>query len=177
MADLDLGTEHLRWMGDARFMVGLLKGSTFFFAFSPHHLLNCSLLFVLFFLAPYLGGQVAQLKPCPVQLSLKIAETDKDKMAEHLVSSRKEFEKDNISRSLPFNSTINVPEKSILPPLDYLPDDVDGWTSFDEPLIYVYAGKGPYVGRYVCRSSKTSTPTPGSEILWPFRCHCQMTDS
>ena len=30
MADLDLGTEHLRWMGDTRFMVGLLKGSTFF---------------------------------------------------------------------------------------------------------------------------------------------------
>ncbi len=27
MADLDLGTEHLRWMGDTRFMVGLLYGS------------------------------------------------------------------------------------------------------------------------------------------------------
>ena len=25
MADLDLGTEHLRWMGDARFMVGFLR--------------------------------------------------------------------------------------------------------------------------------------------------------
>jgi len=53
MADLDLGTEHLRWMGDTRFMVGLLKGGTFFLAFSRHHTLNCSL---LFFLAPYLGG-------------------------------------------------------------------------------------------------------------------------
>lgn len=27
MADLDLGTEHLRWMGDTRFTVGLLRGS------------------------------------------------------------------------------------------------------------------------------------------------------
>lgn len=27
MADLDIGTEHLRWMGDTRFMVGLLRGS------------------------------------------------------------------------------------------------------------------------------------------------------
>lgn len=27
MADLDLGTEHLRWMGDARFTLGLLYGS------------------------------------------------------------------------------------------------------------------------------------------------------
>ncbi|KAJ1310405.1 hypothetical protein OPQ81_007143 [Rhizoctonia solani] len=26
MADLDLGTEHLRWMGDARFVAGFLKG-------------------------------------------------------------------------------------------------------------------------------------------------------
>jgi len=26
MADLDIGTEHLRWMGDTRFMVGLLRG-------------------------------------------------------------------------------------------------------------------------------------------------------
>lgn len=28
MADLDIGTEHLRWMGDTRFIVGLLRGST-----------------------------------------------------------------------------------------------------------------------------------------------------
>ena len=26
MADLDLGTEHLRWMGDTRFMLGFLYG-------------------------------------------------------------------------------------------------------------------------------------------------------
>lgn len=26
MADLDLGTEHLRWMGDARFVFGYLRG-------------------------------------------------------------------------------------------------------------------------------------------------------
>jgi sphingosine kinase len=29
MADLDIGTEHLRWMGDTRFTVGLLRGSAF----------------------------------------------------------------------------------------------------------------------------------------------------
>lgn len=27
MADLDLGTEHLRWMGDTRFVYGLVRGS------------------------------------------------------------------------------------------------------------------------------------------------------
>jgi sphingosine kinase len=26
-------------------------------------------------------------------------------------------------------------------------DDLEGWTSFDEPIYYIYAGKGPYVGR------------------------------
>jgi len=26
MADLDLGTDHLRWMGDTRFVYGLLRG-------------------------------------------------------------------------------------------------------------------------------------------------------
>jgi sphingosine kinase len=26
MADLDIGTEHLRWMGDTRFIVGLIRG-------------------------------------------------------------------------------------------------------------------------------------------------------
>ncbi len=27
MCDLDLGTEHLRWMGDGRFVYGFLRGS------------------------------------------------------------------------------------------------------------------------------------------------------
>ena len=38
MADLDLGTENLRWMGDTRFAVGLLKGG------SSVHLLNYAIL-------------------------------------------------------------------------------------------------------------------------------------
>jgi sphingosine kinase len=29
MADLDIGTEHLRWMGDTRFMYGLIRGSEY----------------------------------------------------------------------------------------------------------------------------------------------------
>ena len=28
MADVDLKTEHLRWMGDARFVYGFLRGGT-----------------------------------------------------------------------------------------------------------------------------------------------------
>lgn len=36
-----------------------------------------------------------------------------------------------------------------LPPLNNLPDDSEGWLTFSEPILYVYAGKGPYVGRLV----------------------------
>jgi len=33
MADADIGTENLRWMGDARFFLGVLRGSEPFFDF------------------------------------------------------------------------------------------------------------------------------------------------
>ena len=31
MADADIGTENLRWMGDTRFLVGLLRGGEYHF--------------------------------------------------------------------------------------------------------------------------------------------------
>jgi sphingosine kinase len=33
MADLDVGTENLRWMGDTRFLVGLLRGGELLFTY------------------------------------------------------------------------------------------------------------------------------------------------
>ncbi|KAG6866957.1 hypothetical protein C0991_003873 [Blastosporella zonata] len=109
MADLDIGTENLRWMGDTRFMVGLLRG-------------------------------VIQFKPCPVQLSYKVAESDKMKMANDL----------NNLQALR-NSQLQVSTPPVasggLPPLNHLPDDTEGWTTYDQPLLFVYAGKGPFVGR------------------------------
>ncbi len=33
-----------------------------------------------------------------------------------------------------------------LPPLQYV-DDYEGWTTFEGPILYFYAGKGPYVSR------------------------------
>ena len=29
----------------------------------------------------------------------------------------------------------------------YPTTETDGWTKFDKPVVYIYAGKGPYVGR------------------------------
>ena len=33
-----------------------------------------------------------------------------------------------------------------LPPLRYV-DEHDGWTTFEGPILYMYAGKGPFVSR------------------------------
>lgn len=35
-----------------------------------------------------------------------------------------------------------------LPSLKHSQVNSEGWTTFEEPILYVYGGKGPYVGRY-----------------------------
>ncbi|KAK0239940.1 ATP-NAD kinase-like domain-containing protein [Armillaria nabsnona] len=111
MADLDIGTEHLRWMGDTRFMYGLFRGMVTF-------------------------------KPCAVQFSYKAAEEDKDKMAQECYA-RRVNDKSATERTIP---AANENSDSALPPLTTDESD-EGWTTFDKPLLYLYAGKGPFVGR------------------------------
>ncbi|RXW20903.1 hypothetical protein EST38_g4972 [Candolleomyces aberdarensis] len=110
MADLDLDTEHLRWIGDTRFMYGLLRG-------------------------------IITFNPCPIQLSMKVAGLDKDAMAKafHDKKLAPQDPKDSIERT---NSASGA-----LPSLQYLPDDKEGWIDFEDPILFVYAGQGPYVGR------------------------------
>lgn len=43
-----------------------------------------------------------------------------------------------------------------LPALKYTAQDTDGWITFDKPLLWVYAGKGPYVAR--CDLVKIGVP-------------------
>ncbi|KAE9409702.1 hypothetical protein BT96DRAFT_913209 [Gymnopus androsaceus JB14] len=109
MADLDVGTEDLRWMGDSRFVYGLLRG-------------------------------LIKFKPCDVELSYKIVEKDKRKMFENL-KLRDKTESD-ARPTEPIQD-----DSSTLPELKISLDDQEGWTTFQEPLLYLYAGKGPYVGR------------------------------
>lgn len=107
VADADIGTENLRWMGDTRFLVGMLRG-------------------------------IVRFKSCPVQLSYKLAENDKAKMAESVKIQRLNFERE----------TSSLPDvESTLPPLQYSIDDTDGWVTCEEPFLYLYAGKGPFVSR------------------------------
>lgn len=78
-----------------------------------------------------------------MQLSFKLAETDKEKMAAAVHSREKQR-----GEGVPVSTTTS-PDKtgvSLFPP-EHVLENEEGWTIFDEPILYVYAGKGPYVGR------------------------------
>jgi sphingosine kinase len=80
-----------------------------------------------------------RFKPCSVQLSFKLEEDDKEKMVAAW-QSKKEGRNLTIP---PYNKSTN----GVVPTLKYLQGEEDGWTIFNESIVYVYAGKGPYVGR------------------------------
>ncbi|KZV90236.1 hypothetical protein EXIGLDRAFT_750735 [Exidia glandulosa HHB12029] len=113
MADVDLGTEHLRWMGNARFMYGFLRG-------------------------------LVSLKECPVELSIKVSDTDKKKMVD---THRALRSKRVASASRPDLTDTNVEdlEDSSLPELRFADGPDHEWITFEKPVLYVYAGKMPYV--------------------------------
>ncbi|KAK7014844.1 DAGKc domain-containing protein [Favolaschia claudopus] len=113
-ADLDIGTDHLRWMGEPRFMYGFLRG-------------------------------LIQFKACPIQLSYKAVELDKNKMFDDFQQCRTKAVDCNVAQSEIPPQSANV--ETALPPLKYSMTDEEGWTVLDEPILYVYAGTGPYVGR------------------------------
>ncbi len=86
------------------------------------------------------------MKACPVQLSYKPAESDKQKMADSLQLRTKGFAAERkTEQSLGASTGENWVNGS--PPLKHLENDTDGWTTFNEPILYVFAGKGPYVSR------------------------------
>jgi len=108
MADLDLGTEHLRWMGSNRFVYGYLRG-------------------------------ILTRKAYRFAISVKTGVLEKGAMVEALreyTSSAPHFE---VSQAEEETTTA-------LPPLRYV-DEHEGWTTFEGPILYMYAGKGPFVSR------------------------------
>ncbi|ESK81332.1 sphingosine kinase, partial [Moniliophthora roreri MCA 2997] len=109
MADLDLGTEHLRWMGDTRFFYGFLRG-------------------------------LIKFKSCALELSYKIAEEDKNTMFNTL-KARREGTRPNYTPPAEDLGDVALPKPR------YSSTDNDGWTTFDKPSLFIYAGQGPYVGR------------------------------
>ncbi|OAX44699.1 hypothetical protein K503DRAFT_706004 [Rhizopogon vinicolor AM-OR11-026] len=108
MADLDVETEHLRWMGDTRFLVGYLRG-------------------------------VITRKSCPVELSLKVVDQDKSHMMDALYARR--------AGSLPNPSISPSPPLSDGKKIDSPGSSHEEWTRFEKPILWMFAGQGPFVGR------------------------------
>jgi sphingosine kinase len=109
VADLDLGTEHLRWMGSNRFLYGYLRG-------------------------------VISAKTYRFKISAKIDAADKAAMVEAL----RKYENSATNDEHPRAEVESLSTE--LPPLQYV-DDYEGWSTFEGPILYFYAGKGPYVSR------------------------------
>ncbi|TFY63746.1 hypothetical protein EVJ58_g3065 [Rhodofomes roseus] len=119
------------------------------------------------FVLGYIFGILRKTR-CPVQLSLKVVESDKRKMAQDLntyrASAKAQYAQHSpISPSAQaptpwtatsgYASTIGGTTVNSTTPLEpKRPSpvselDADGWVTFTKPLSYVYAGKGPYVSK------------------------------
>ncbi|KAI0362196.1 hypothetical protein OH77DRAFT_1466649 [Trametes cingulata] len=135
IADLDLGTEHLRFMGGQRFVVGFIY-------------------------------EVIRHKTCPVKVSIKVAHSDKRKMVQDMHAARAQAQAAHtaLSQSQSANGDAPAPEDASdhvgLPSLQFSDEDEDGWVTFDRPLAYLFAGKGPFVSRDLLQFP-VSLPTDG----------------
>lgn len=132
MADLDIGTEHLRWMGDARFVYGYIRGGKTLF--TDERASTITVLLGLF-----------NRKPCPISVSVKITERDKHKMLDHWCTAYQASGLNNSGEELP---SLAAPRETPLPPLKYSSTETEGWTDLDlKPLLFLFAGMAPYAGR------------------------------
>lgn len=83
--------------------------------------------------------KVIAFKSCPIELQIKVAEEDKSKMAQALKSRR--------SGDLSQAPSISAAASEAIPPLSEPVREEDGWVTFTKSALFLYAGKGPYVGR------------------------------
>jgi sphingosine kinase len=125
MADLDLGTEHLRWMGDARFMYGFVRGIV------THR--ACPV---------RLAIKVAENDKRAMVRTCEAARSAASPVAcEGAKLGRPE------STGGDFGEDLSDEEAAKLPDLKYDAKSTDGWIEVDQSPLFVYAGQGPYVGR------------------------------
>jgi len=145
MAELDIWTEHLRFLGSGRFVVGYLTG-------------------------------VIKRRACPIKLQIKVAQSDKSEIYKTFREARSQAIEGSSSSSsskpapppsvsetdISTSAVVNGDSASSLPPLKYagVDPDSDGWLTFDQPTLFVYAGKGPYVSQDLMQFP-TSLPDDG----------------
>src|SRR5215472_7928552 len=80
---------------------------------------------------------VVAFKPCPIQLSIKVAEQDKNVMVKAFHTQQEDRSKETpVQTSAEGTSAPNN-----------LGNEQDTWITFDKPILFVIAGKGPYLGR------------------------------
>lgn len=88
-------------------------------------------------------------KTCKMELSMKVVEQDKSQMVNALYARRK-----SAAKGVP----PALPAADIAPSDDKRADETDSaenWVKFEKPILWMVAGKGPYVSRcidfiYVC---------------------------
>lgn len=94
----------------------------------------------------YSPSTVLAFKPCPVELFINIAQNDKQTMVQEF--AKKCNNEDALFERLDQPETLDgAEEDDALPLLRFNSDDAQNWTKITTPFSYLYAGKGPYVGR------------------------------
>jgi sphingosine kinase len=125
MADLDLGTEHLRWMGDTRFMYGFVRGIITHRACPVRLAIKVAE-----------DDKRAMVRACEAARSATSPVACKGPKLGRPESADEEFGDD-----------LTDEEAAKLPDLKYDMKSTDGWVEVDQSPLFVYAGQGPYVGR------------------------------
>ncbi|KAI0331144.1 hypothetical protein GY45DRAFT_1434203 [Cubamyces sp. BRFM 1775] len=154
IADVDLGTDPLRFLGGQRFILGFIY-------------------------------EVIRNKMHPLKVSIKVVDSDKRKMVRDMQAARAQAQAAHAALDTPDDASPSTnpaktqaqqqqqetgngeqpgtgTESTGLPELKYADADVDedGWVTFDRPLMYLFAGKGPFVGPDVVQFP-VSLPTDG----------------
>jgi hypothetical protein len=117
--DRVIGTEHLRWMGDARFMYGFVRGR------------EC---LIPAFVVDGLIDPVVNSNATPIEVELKVSSDDKH----HLVN----MSKDNggVSHHVKPVDHDNWDEEPHLPPLLHTGPahhgETEGWVKFEGDILY-----------------------------------------
>ncbi|KAI5833962.1 hypothetical protein K523DRAFT_231695 [Schizophyllum commune Tattone D] len=172
MADLDLGTEHLRWMGDARFVYGFIRGvlsqkpcpielyykpaetdrQKMYKALQDRHATqathqaHASTASVSFAVRP---SSPFSSPATPFASSTPFSGGPANSFSGPASPTSASTPSDRRPKS-----PMSEDGEDGLPPLVYAKagssgegSSDDGWTKFEDPILFVYAGKGPYVAR------------------------------
>jgi sphingosine kinase len=125
MADLDLGTEHLRWMGDTRFMYGFVRGIVTHRACPVRLAIKVAE-----------DDKRAMVRACEAARSAASPFACKGAKLGRFDSTAEDGQED-----------LSDEEAAKLPDLKYDMKSTHGWVEVDQSPLFVYAGQGPYVGR------------------------------